>query len=171
MEDVQERTDWRRHFVVYRTLVPTKTRTISWIVLIAGDAAIAGHVGLGYDEDNAELVVSDNGNSFHWALISRGSFGPSSGRLCWYMYRTRTQVPSDELYLLATQCSSASADRDCVNEDTRNPKLTAQDQVLLQSFEPLTSTILIQIPDSVEDRKSTRLNSSHSGESRMPSSA
>ena len=154
MEDVQERTDWRRHFVVYRTLVPTKTRTISWIVLIAGDAAIAGHVGLGYDEDNAELVVSDNGNSFHWALISRGLFGPSSGRLGWYMYRT--QVPSDELYLLATQCSSASAEGDCVNEDTRNHKLTAQDQVLLQSFEPLTFTILIQIPDTVDETSKLR---------------
>lgn len=57
-----------------------------------------------------------------------------------------TQVPSGELCFLATQCGTASAEEDCVNEDTRNPKLAAQDQVLLQSFEPLTSTILIQTP-------------------------
>ena len=31
--------------------------------------------------------------------------------------------------------------------------------------------VMIQLVDLTEDRKSTRLNSSHSGESRMPSSA
>ena len=57
---------------MYRTLVPTKTRTISWIVLIAGDAAIAGHVR--YDEDNTELVVSDSQReASHGGSGSRGS--------------------------------------------------------------------------------------------------
>ena len=36
---------------------------------------------------------------------------------------------------------------------------------------PVQATPAIDIPSDAEDRKSTRLNSSHSGESRMPSSA
>ena len=36
----------------------------------------------------------------------------------------------------------------------------------------INSTVVkFRIPNVIEDRKSTRLNSSHSGESRMPSSA
>ena len=40
-----------------------------------------------------------------------------------------------------------------------------------RSLPPLTTTIKVLPTISEKDRKSTRLNSSHSGESRMPSSA
>ena len=44
------------------------------------------------------------------------------------------------------------------------------DAILKEHFEAFRENVR-QIPDAKPDRKSTRLNSSHSGESRMPSSA
>ena len=43
--------------------------------------------------------------------------------------------------------------------------------IQIQTELPVSITLLMALPKGNGDRKSTRLNSSHSGESRMPSSA
>ena len=49
--------------------------------------------------------------------------------------------------------------------------LTGKGQAVMEAELKNINNSLSRIEESIKDRKSTRLNSSHSGESRMPSSA